>query len=73
MINLIIVDDHPMFIDGVRSVLAEVPDIHIAGEALNGKYALELLNTTHADIVLLDINMPELDGIETAKAIKKNI
>jgi DNA-binding NarL/FixJ family response regulator len=71
MINIIIADDHPMFIDGVRTVLADVPDIRIAGEALNGLQALELLNTTHADIVLLDINMPVMDGLQTAESIKQ--
>jgi DNA-binding NarL/FixJ family response regulator len=61
-----------MFIDGVKTVLADVPDIQITGEALNGKQVLELLKTIPADIVLLDINMPELDGIETARFIKKS-
>lgn len=41
MINLIIADDHPMFIDGVRTVLADAQDISIVGEALNGLQALE--------------------------------
>ena len=71
MINIVIADDHPMFIDGVKTVLADVPDIHIAGEALNGLQVLELLNTTPADIVLLDINMPVMDGLQTAEAIKQ--
>jgi DNA-binding NarL/FixJ family response regulator len=71
MINLIIADDHPIFIDGLKTVLADVSDIQIAGEALNGKQVLELLKTVAADIVLLDIKMPELDGIETARLIKK--
>jgi DNA-binding NarL/FixJ family response regulator len=71
MIKIFIVDDHPMFIDGVKTVLLDVPDIQIAGEALNGKDALELLNTIHADIVLLDINMPVMDGLQTAELIKQ--
>ncbi len=71
MINLIIADDHPIFIDGLKTVLADVPDINITGEAQNGKQVIELLEYKQADVVLLDIRMPEMDGIETAKEIKK--
>jgi DNA-binding NarL/FixJ family response regulator len=72
MINIIIADDHPIFIDGLKTVLTDVPDIIITGEAQNGKQVLELVETKPADIILLDINMPKMDGIDTAKAIKNN-
>lgn len=71
MISIVIADDHPMFIDGVKTVLADEQDIFIAGEALNGMQVLELLNSTPADIILLDINMPVMDGLQTAEAIKQ--
>jgi DNA-binding NarL/FixJ family response regulator len=71
MINLIITDDHPVFLDGLNTVLSDVPDIKIIGEALNGKQLLEVLETKQPDVVLLDILMPGLDGIETLKTIKK--
>jgi DNA-binding NarL/FixJ family response regulator len=71
MINLIIADDHPIFIDGLKTTLEGVTGITITGEAANGTQVLELLETQAANIVLLDINMPELDGIETAKIIKE--
>lgn len=71
MINLIIVDDHQLFIDGVKTVLADVPDINIIGEALNGEHLLDLLKTKQADVVLLDINMPIMDGLEAASIIKE--
>ncbi|MEZ5198507.1 MAG: response regulator transcription factor [Bacteroidales bacterium] len=71
MINLIITDDHPIFIDGLKTVLSNVTGIAIVGEALNGKQLLELLEDSLADIVLLDINMPEMDGLETAQIVKQ--
>ena len=71
MINIIIADDHRIFIDGIKTVLANVPDIKITGEALNGKQVLSLLKTKPADVVLLDIRMPVMDGLETAKTIKE--
>ena len=71
MIKIIIADDHRIFIDGVKSALQNVNNINIVGEALNGKQVLRLLDNLYADIVLLDINMPILDGLETAAIIQK--
>ncbi len=71
MIKIIIADDHQIFIDGVKSVLKNVKTISIVGEALNGKQVLRLLDNLDVDIVLLDINMPILDGLETAAIIQK--
>jgi len=71
MIKVIIADDHRIFIDGIKSILNCVPDIHIAGEALNGKQLLKLLRKVKTDVVLLDLNMPEMDGLQAAEAIKE--
>ena len=71
MINLIIADDHQIFIDGLKTVLADVPEIIIIGEALNGEHLLDLLKTKQADVALLDINMPIMDGLEAASIIKE--
>src|ERR1043165_3472149 len=71
MINVIIADDHQMFIDGVRALLANEPDVQLVGQALNGKQVLEELEKNHVDIVLLDVNMPEMDGIETTRTIRQ--
>ena len=71
MINLIIADDHQIFIDGIKTVLVDEPDINVVGEALNGKQVLKLLKIKPVDIVLLDIEMPEMDGLETAEIIQK--
>lgn len=71
MIKIIIADDHQMFIDGIKSLLVSERDMKVTGEALNGKEVLQLLETSAADIVLLDVNMPEMDGIEATKLIRQ--
>jgi DNA-binding NarL/FixJ family response regulator len=70
MINIFIADDHPMFINGVKSALEGVKDITITGEALNGEQLLDMLNKKKADVILLDINMPGMDGLQAATEIK---
>lgn len=69
MVNIVIADDHQMFIDGVKSLLKGEKEISVMGEALNGKLLLDLLQCKKPDIVLMDINMPEMDGIEATKQI----
>lgn len=70
MINLLIADDHQVVIDGLRSLLSLEADFNVVGEALNGKMVLEALKDQKVDVVLLDINMPVMDGIETAKFMR---
>lgn len=71
MINIFIADDHPIFIDGIKTALSDIPDIRITGEATDGVKLLKLLDENNADVVLLDINMPRMDGLLTAAEIKK--
>ena len=71
MIKLLIADDHQMFIDGIKALLKNEKDIKVVGEALNGEEVLSILVKEKADIVLLDINMPKMDGIETTREIRK--
>ncbi|WP_208022807.1 response regulator [Flavobacterium jejuense] len=71
MINLIIADDHNMFLEGLISLLRNIPDVTVIAKAVNGKELINLLDKNKADIVLLDISMPEMDGIEVTKIIKK--
>lgn len=69
VIRVIIVDDHQVLIDGIKSILGNVIDIKVVAEAQSGAQALILLEDIEVDIVLLDINMPKMDGIETCKKI----
>ena len=70
-IRIIIVDDHQLFRNGLKILLNSIPDFEVTGEASNGEELLKLLKTLPADIALMDINMPEMDGIEaTRKSLK---
>jgi DNA-binding NarL/FixJ family response regulator len=71
-IKLFIADDHQMFIDGIKALLQDIKYIHIAGEANTGNEVLQKLKNTKVDIILLDIRMPDLNGIETATIISKS-
>lgn len=70
-INLLIADDHTMFLEGIVSLLGQESDINIIGKAHNGIEALDIIKTTSVDLVILDISMPEMDGIELTKILKK--
>jgi DNA-binding NarL/FixJ family response regulator len=70
-IRIIIADDHQLFRNGLKILLNSFPDFEVAGEAANGEEFLKLLKSVKADIALMDINMPEMDGIEaTRKGVK---
>jgi DNA-binding NarL/FixJ family response regulator len=69
-IKAILVDDHQLFRSGLKFILQDVEGIDVIAEASNGKEFLELLSHAKPDIVLMDINMPEMNGIEaTEKAL----
>jgi DNA-binding NarL/FixJ family response regulator len=73
LINVIIVDDHSLFRNGMKLLLANTGNFNIMAEASNGKEFLALLDSMQPDIVLMDIEMPEMNGIEaTTKALEKN-
>ncbi|WP_394237782.1 response regulator [Niallia oryzisoli] len=69
MIRVIFVDDHEMVRIGVSSYLAAQPDIEVVGEADNGKTAIELALSLRPDIILMDLVMKEMDGIEATRQI----
>jgi DNA-binding NarL/FixJ family response regulator len=72
MIGLIITDDHPVIRDGIKTILANEQDIELINCANSGDELLELLKTTTPDVILMDINMPGLSGIEATKLVKKS-
>ena len=65
------VNDHKIFLDGIVSLLDDEPNIKIVGTAHNGKQAIDRIKNQKVDVVLMDINMPEMDGIEATKQLKK--
>jgi DNA-binding NarL/FixJ family response regulator len=68
-IRILIADDHPLFRGGLRSLLESVPDTEVVGEAASGEDAVELAGTLNPDVVVMDINMPNVNGIEATRQI----
>lgn len=68
-IRIIITDDHQLFRNGLKILLSSFPEFEVAGEASNGAELIELLRTTKTDVILMDINMPEMDGIEATRKV----
>jgi DNA-binding NarL/FixJ family response regulator len=66
-IRIIIADDHQLFRNGLKILLNSFPEFEVSGEASNGEEFLKLLKTSPAEIALMDINMPEMDGIEATR------
>ena len=70
MISLLLVDDQPVVRRGLRMRLLFEPDITVVGEASNGEQALELVESLAPDIVLMDVEMPGMDGITATEAMR---
>jgi len=70
-IKVIIADDHPLLREGITKILSLEPRIQVVGEAEDGAQAIELARNTDVDIILMDINMPKINGIIATKIIKE--
>lgn len=70
MIRVALADDHAIIRDGIRALLQQEGDMQVVGEASNGRQLLTLLAEVPVDVVLLDINMPELDGYDTLQQLR---
>jgi DNA-binding NarL/FixJ family response regulator len=71
-LRLIIADDHPLLIDGLKKVLEEMDGVEVVSTANNGWELISILRKAAADMVLLDLQMPKLDGIDSLKILKKD-
>lgn len=69
-IRVIIADDHARSRSGLRALLSTFPQIEVIGEAKNGLEAINLVDTLHPDVVLIDVRMPVLNGLEATQQIK---
>lgn len=68
-ISIVLVDDHSIVRDGIKYLLEEDENLEIIGEGSNGLEAIELVNKLHPDLLIIDVRMPEMNGIEAVKII----
>lgn len=68
--RILLIDDHALFRKGVAQLVGMDPELQIVGEAGSGREGLVLAQTLHPDVILIDLNMKEMDGVETVKAMK---
>lgn len=70
VIRVLCVDDHPLVRKGIASILANEPDMELVGEAADGRGAVAMFRESRPDVTLMDLRMPQLDGIAATKAIR---
>ena len=71
-IRIVVVDDHALFRAGLVNLLNQMTELEVVGEAGDGREALAIIQSTKPDVVLLDVNMPVMDGVETVQCLKKS-
>ncbi len=70
-IRIMLADDHPTFLEGLTAILGSVPDFELAGMARTGREAVQLAERLQPDVVLMDVHMPEMNGIDATREIAK--
>ena len=73
LLRILVVDDHPVVRDGLRGMLAAEPDMEVVGEAANGHQALAEAHRLTPDVVLMDLRMPELDGVGATERLSREL
>ena len=71
--RLVLADDHDLVREGIRALLEGEPDLAVVGEASNGREAVEVCRKLRPDLVLMDVRMPEMDGLAATRAIKEEL
>ncbi len=69
MIAILVVDDHPVFLEGVAASLARVPDFSVVGVATTGEEAVQMAQARRPDVVLMDLNLPGISGVEATRRL----
>jgi len=72
VLSILIADDHPLFRHGIREALNLAPEIQVVGEAMSGEEAITQAEALHPDVILMDVNMPCVNGIEATRRILHN-
>ncbi|MBI2863774.1 MAG: response regulator transcription factor [Chloroflexi bacterium] len=72
-IRLVLADDHPIFREGLAALLSTRPNFQVVGEAKNGEEAIALARQLGPDLVLMDINMPGVNGLEATRRIREDL
>jgi DNA-binding NarL/FixJ family response regulator len=70
-IRILVVDDHPLLRDGITALIADEKDMEVAAEAANGREAIELFRTHRPDVILMDLQMPDVTGLDAMIAIRR--
>ncbi len=69
-IRIVLADDHPIVREGLASVLETQPDFEVVGQANDGAEAVDIVSVLKPDVVLLDLEMPKLDGVQALRAMR---
>jgi len=73
MTRIVLADDHPIVLNGLRNLIRAQPDFELVGEASNGRQALSLIRETKPDVAVVDISMPELNGIVLSRRLAEEM